>query len=107
MPIYNKLVRDKIPEIIKASGKGYRTKQLSEVDYIKELKRKLYEEITEYKESKTDEQATEELADILEVIDSLAIVHGSNFDELETIRRKEFIEQGGFQEKVFLIDVDD
>ncbi|WP_394187132.1 phosphoribosyl-ATP pyrophosphohydrolase [Metabacillus halosaccharovorans] len=107
MQIYNKLVRDKIPEIIKSSGKEYRTKQLNEGEYIKELRTKLYEEINEYIEADTDGQALEELADVLEIIHSLAEVHGSNFETVEEIRKKKHIKRGGFQEKIFLIDVDD
>ncbi|WP_216830319.1 nucleoside triphosphate pyrophosphohydrolase [Alkalihalobacterium elongatum] len=107
MPIYNKLVRDKIPAIIEAAGKGYRTKQLDDVEYIKELKIKLTEEMAEYQEVQTDGQAIEELADVLEIIHSLATVHGANIEEVEAIRKKKAEERGGFQEKIFLIDVDD
>ncbi|MFV8829540.1 phosphoribosyl-ATP pyrophosphohydrolase [Alkalihalobacterium sp. APHAB7] len=107
MPIYNKLVRDKIPAIIQAAGKGYRSKQLDEVEYIKELKIKLTEEIAEYEEAQTDGQALEELADVLEIMHSLASVHGAKFDEVEAIRKKKAEERGGFQERVFLIDVED
>lgn len=107
MPIYNKLVRDKIPEIIKSSGKEFRTKQLNEAEYIKELRTKLNEEISEYLESDLDSQALEELADVLEIIHSLAVVHGSNFETIEEIRKVKYIKRGGFQEKIFLIDVED
>lgn len=107
MPIYNKLVRDKIPEIIKSSGKEFRTKQLNEAEYIKELRTKLNEEISEYLEAATDAQALEELADVLEIIHSLAVVHGSNFEAVEDIRKAKHIKRGGFQEKIFLIDVED
>ena len=94
MPIYNKLVRDKIPEIIKSSGKEFRTKQLNE-------------ETNEYIEADSDAQALEELADVLEIIHSLAIVHGANFEAVEDIRKTKHIRRGGFQEKIFLIDVED
>ncbi|MBO1511126.1 nucleoside triphosphate pyrophosphohydrolase [Metabacillus bambusae] len=107
MPVYNKLVRDKIPEIIKSSGKEFRTKQLNGVGYIKELRTKLKEEINEYIEADTDGQALEELADILEIIHSLAVVHGSNFESVDDIRQDKYIKRGGFQEKIFLIDAED
>ncbi|MEB1809582.1 MAG: nucleoside triphosphate pyrophosphohydrolase [Bacillaceae bacterium] len=107
MPIYNKLVRDKIPAIIQATGKGYRTRPLDEVEYIKELKIKLSEEMAEYHEAQTDGQALEELADVLEIMHSLATVHGASFEEVEAIRKKKAEERGGFQEKIFLMDVDD
>ncbi|MGG0717045.1 nucleoside triphosphate pyrophosphohydrolase [Robertmurraya massiliosenegalensis] len=107
MPVYNKLVRDKIPEIIKSAGKECRTKELIEFEYIKELKIKLIEEVNEYQEAETDEQAIEELADILEIIHSLTTVHGGDFATLDAIRMKKFNERGGFQKKILLIDVDD
>ena len=107
MPIYNKLVRDKIPEIIKSSGKEYRTKHLNAGEYIKELRTKLNEETNEYIEADSDAQALEELADVLEIIHSLAIVHGANFEAVEDIRKTKHIRRGGFQEKIFLIDVED
>lgn len=107
MPIYNKLVRDNIPEIIKSSGKKFRTKQLNEDEYKKELKTKIYEELVEYQEAKTDEQALEELADVLEILHSLALIHGANYSKVEEIRQRKYEERGGFIEKIFLIDVDD
>lgn len=107
MPIYNKLVRDKIPEIIKSSGKELRTKQLNEDEYRRALKTKLYEEIVEYEEAKTDEQALEELADVLEILHSLALINGAGFEKLEEIRKKKYEERGGFRDKIFLIDVKD
>ena len=61
---YNKLVRDRIPEIIESSGKTCLTATLSDESYIHMLDLKLNEELTEYQESKS----MEELADLLEVI---------------------------------------
>jgi predicted house-cleaning noncanonical NTP pyrophosphatase (MazG superfamily) len=107
MPIYNKLVRDKIPVIIQTAGKGYRTKQLSETEYIKELIIKINEEITEYKEARTDKHAIEELADVLEIIQCLAKVHGTNMEEIEKIRKRKAEERGSFEDMIFLIDMDD
>ncbi|MCM3409562.1 nucleoside triphosphate pyrophosphohydrolase [Metabacillus litoralis] len=107
MAVYNKLVRDKIPEIIENTGKQFRTKILNEAEYIKELRNKLSEEITEYLEADTDEHALEELSDVLEIIHSLASVHGSNFEKIEDILNEKYIKRGGFQEKIFLIDVEE
>ena len=45
---YNKLVRDRIPEIIEASGKNCVTEILSDADYLKMLDAKLDEELAEY-----------------------------------------------------------
>ena len=64
MPIHNKLVRDKIPQIIKKSGKTPITKILDQEQYITELRKKSEEELQEYLSAKTNEEAIEELADL-------------------------------------------
>lgn len=104
---YNKLVRDKIPEIIERKGQRYTTKKLDTSSFIQELKAKFKEEITEYLATENDNDAIEELADILEIIHSLSRVHGGNFNDIEAARQKKFIERGGFTEKIYLINVED
>ena len=69
--IYNKLVRDKIPNIIKEKGETPIIKTLNEIEYKKELENKLYEEYKEVIESNGNDRI-EELADMLEVIKALA-----------------------------------
>ncbi|WP_010199933.1 nucleoside triphosphate pyrophosphohydrolase [Bacillus sp. m3-13] len=107
MPIYNKLVRDKIPQIIEATGKKYTIERLNDDDYIKCLKQKSYEELDEYCAAKSNEEAVEELADLLEVIHALANYHGFSMEEVEEVRKEKADKRGGFQEKVFLIEVED
>lgn len=107
MPVYNKLVRDLIPEVIQNSGKKFTTRILEDDEYIIELKKKLSEEIQEYKNATTDEEAIEELADILELMHALAKVHGANIQEIEKIRQDKAKKRGGFSEKIFLIEVED
>lgn len=107
MPTYNKLVRDKIPQIIEATGKKYTTKILNEQDYIKYLKEKSYEELDEYCAAQSKEEAVEELADLLEIIHALANYHGSSMEEVEKVRQEKAEKRGGFQEKIFLVEVED
>jgi predicted house-cleaning noncanonical NTP pyrophosphatase (MazG superfamily) len=107
MPIYNKLVRDKIPEVIKRSGKEFQTRILSDDEYKQELRKKLQEELEEYQLAPDDQSAIEELADMLELIHSITAIHGSNIEELEQVRIKKLTERGGFKDKVFLIEVAD
>lgn len=107
MPIYNKLVRDRIPQVLEAKSLVYRTRILHEEEYQKELVKKLKEESTEYFAAQNPKDSLEELADMLEVIRALAVVHGASWDELETIRERKAEARGGFQERVYLIDVDD
>lgn len=107
MPTYNKLVRDKIPEVIYNTGKTCRVRTLSDEDYLTELKKKCKEELEEYLSSSNDEEAVEELADLLELIHTLAQVHGSDPEKLEKVKLSKANKRGGFQEKIFLIDVSD
>jgi predicted house-cleaning noncanonical NTP pyrophosphatase (MazG superfamily) len=107
MPTYNKLIRDKIPEIIEKTDKKFRTRLLDNSEYQKELKIKLKEELEEYIEAQSDEAAIEELADMLEVIKSLSEIHNASFSEVERVRQQKEEVRGGFQERIFLIDVED
>ncbi|MGM0838016.1 MAG: nucleoside triphosphate pyrophosphohydrolase [Bacillota bacterium] len=107
MPIYNKLVRDKIPQVIEATGKNYTTEILNDQDYIKYLKEKSYEELDEYCASQSNEEAVEELDDLLEIIHALANYHGFSMEEVEKVRYEKAEKRGGFQEGIFLIEVKD
>ncbi|WP_226682879.1 nucleoside triphosphate pyrophosphohydrolase [Sutcliffiella horikoshii] len=107
MPIYNKLVRDKIPQIIEESGKKYTSEILDDTDYIKYLKIKSYEELDEYCAAQLNEEAVEELADILEVLHALANYHGFTMEEVEKFRKEKSEKRGGFQGQIFLVEVED
>ena len=98
---YNKLVRDKIPEIISATGKIFHTKILSGDEYNKMLDEKLQEELQEYLESKD----VEELADILEVIYAITESKGVSIKDLEKMRNDKARKRGAFKSKILLIDV--
>ncbi|KOR87820.1 nucleoside triphosphate pyrophosphohydrolase [Paenibacillus solani] len=107
MPVHNKLVRDLIPQVIESTGKEFRTRILDEEEYKKELIIKLKEESEEYFAAESSKESLEELADMLEVIRALTVVHGATWEELEALREKKVEARGGFQERVYLIDVDD
>lgn len=98
MKVYNKLVRDKIPEIIGADGKICKTRILSDEEYIAALEKKLSEEVEEYQADKN----MEEMADVLEVLRAICIARGYSLEELEALRAKKADERGGFVEKIFL-----
>lgn len=106
MPVYRKLVRDGIPNLITAQGKKYRVRTLEPKEYITELRKKLKEESEEYFQAASDEEALEELADMLEVIQALAETHGSNSAELEKLRAEKAERRGGFKDRIFLIEVE-
>ena len=99
--VYNKLARDKIPDIIESSGKTCTTAILSGEEYIRFLDAKLDEELTEYHK----DQNIEELADLLEVIRAAAIARGYSPEELERVRAEKAAERGGFEKRILLKEV--
>lgn len=107
MPTYNKLVRDRIPEIIENDGKTCNTRILDEADYIQEVNKKMHEELQEYEAAETSADAVEELADLLELIHAAAQHHGASIEELEQLRADKAAKRGGFEERIFLVDVED
>jgi predicted house-cleaning noncanonical NTP pyrophosphatase (MazG superfamily) len=107
MPVYNKLVRDLIPEVIEKTGKSFTARTLNDEEYIKELNKKAKEELTEYENARDQKEVVEEIADLLEVIHAMAQYHGTNMTEIERVREKKSIDRGGFKEKVLLIEVSD
>ncbi|MGR5962264.1 nucleoside triphosphate pyrophosphohydrolase [Bacillus paranthracis] len=107
MPTYNKLIRNKIPQIIKSNGKTPTTRILPEEEYIKEICKKTEEELTEYLEATTKEHKLEELSDLLELINALAEHEGTTLKEINNIRKKESRRKRGFSDRIFLIEVTD
>lgn len=98
---YNKLVRDRIPEIIEASGKSCVTEILSDADYLELLDAKLDEELAEYHK----DQNVEELADLLEVIYAAAKARGYTLEQLEVVRAEKASKRGAFEKKILLKEV--
>lgn len=94
---HDKLVRDRIPENIEASGRKCEWRRLSEAEYLARLDEKLNEELAEYQEDKS----LEELADLLEVVMAVAEARAS-FAEVEAIRRAKTEKRGGFAGRVLL-----
>lgn len=96
--IYNKLVRDKIPEIIKSKGEEVKFHIADDNEYLEKLKEKLIEESQEFFQS----ESVEEMADILEVIDALIKYKGFNSIELKNIREKKSEVRGKFDNKIII-----
>lgn len=98
---YDKLVRDRIPEIIEASGKECDITILSDEEYLKRVDAKLDEELAEYHR----EQNIEELADLMEVIFAAAKARGYSLEELEACRMEKAEKRGTFEKKILLTEV--
>jgi len=100
---HNKLIRDKIPEIIKANNGKYELKEMEESEFKRELRKKLIEEAKEVIEAEGKEATTKELADVLELIKSIAESENVTFNLVEEEQEKRREKRGGFKKKLFLI----
>lgn len=98
MKKYEKLVRDNIPEIIKNDGENPITHIAEEKEYEEALSRKLQEEVNEF----LNNPSIEEAADILEIIKAICELKNINISNLEEIRQKKAEERGGFNKRIIL-----
>ena len=98
---YHKLVRDRIPEIIEASGKTCKVEILSDEEYLRMVDAKLDEELAEYHK----DQNIDELADLMEVIYAAAIARGYTPERLDQVRAEKAVKRGGFQKRILLKEV--
>lgn len=104
MKVYNKLIRDNIPEIVmQKEGKTCNTRVLDDKEYLEELDKKLLEEVKEYEES----GEVLELADIMEVMLAILKTKGVTLEEFAKIREEKLNKRGGFEKKLFLISTED
>lgn len=101
MERYDKLVRDKIPEIIEDDGKEYKMEVMDDEEYKEYLKDKLLEETEEYLRS----GEVDELADVFEVVKTIAEDEGLGIADLEEMRKEKAKERGRFKKKIKLIEV--
>jgi len=101
MTVYNKLVRDRIPEVIEASGKKCEVRVLDDQEYILRLNQKLQEELQEY----LADQSVEELADMVELIQAILEFKEVSLDQFEQIRKEKHEVRGGFRKRLFLVNV--
>ena len=98
MKIFNKLVRDKIPQIIESNNEICHVEILDEKTYLEKLNEKLQEEMREYLES----GEIEELADLEEVLRAILDVKNVSYEEFESIRKSKVEKRGAFKKKIFL-----
>jgi predicted house-cleaning noncanonical NTP pyrophosphatase (MazG superfamily) len=97
-----KLVRDKIPDIIRASGRTAEVRQLDERSYLAALRDKLAEEAAELRGTNSAEDVLEEAADVLEVLISIAALHRHTLDDIVRVASEKRSERGGFDEQLWL-----
>lgn len=101
--IFNKLVRDKIPEIILADNAAPKTKILNQEEFIKELFNKAKEEIEELIKAQEDKkEVMKEISDVYEVLDAIIKNLGLNKEEVIKMQIDRRIKRGGFEKRIFL-----
>ena len=100
--IYDKLVRDKIPEIIENNGEEAIVRVLDDNEYRRELCWKLKEEVNEVLNATSKEQLIEELADVLEVLKAIANLEEKSMADVIEVAQEKKLEKGGFQKRLFL-----
>ena len=98
MKIYNKLVRDNIPQIMEENGARPVIKILNDEDYLKELNKKLLEEVNEY----LSDGNVEEIADIEEVLLAILKYKNISLENFNEIRTKKVTKRGAFDKRIFL-----
>jgi len=98
---YDKLVRDKIPQIIEKSGKKAIVETLDDQAYKKYLDIKLSEELQEYLSA----DSVDELADLVEVVYAILKYKGIDINDFESIRNRKAEERGSFDKKLLLKEV--
>lgn len=101
--LHNKLVRDKIPDIILETGAKCAYRKLSDEEFLEALNAKLNEEVAEYQES----GSVEELADILEVVYAIAYQKGYSIPMMEDLKKRKAVERGRFHKKIMLCFVEE
>lgn len=107
MPVYNKLVRNLIPQVIEEDGKRCVTKVLEPSEHLGEIKKKMQEEALEFQEANSTTDAVGELADILELVHAAIHIYGVSYEQLEQVRVQKKEKRGGFSEGIYLIEVED
>ena len=99
--IFNKLIRDKLPDIMRKRNIDVFDYVMEQEEYIQELKRKLLEEAQEVIDAKSESDIAEEIADVFEVAYALADAYGINYDQIEQARLHKKELRGGFDGKVY------
>ena len=96
-----KLVRDRIPEIIRADGREPDVRTLDDAEYLHELHVKLHEEADELAAASGD-QVAEELADVLEVVQAIARANGVDMGQVGRVADRKRSDRGGFNDRAYL-----
>lgn len=98
MKVYDKLVRDRIPEIIEASGSKCEVEVVNDDVALEYLYKKILEEVSELLEDKN----LDEIADVMEVLFAIGKKYGYSEDEVLGRRSEKKDARGGFEDNLIL-----
>lgn len=101
--LYNKLVRDNMPEILRAQGGEPETRTLDEAEFKKLIRLKLVTDAGEARVAATRDELIKELADVLEIAEAIAAVEGIPMTEVTETKFKRRAVRGGFEKRIYLI----
>lgn len=105
--MYQKLVRDQIPQIIESTGKKCSTRQLDKQQYHEALLQKMQEEMLEVSQATSAEERIEELADVMECLHAFMDLHQISEASVTAIQKKKAEQRGGFKQRIWLEEVYD
>jgi predicted house-cleaning noncanonical NTP pyrophosphatase (MazG superfamily) len=103
---FDKLIRDRLPEILRQSGVKVMQRIMTHEEYIASLKDKLLEEAEEVCEATSKDELLEELGDVFEVIITIAHNEGFKLEDIINIAEKKRNQRGGFMEKAYVDSVE-
>lgn len=104
--MYQKLVRDNIPEIIRQDGAEPKTRTLEQAEYLDKLLEKLEEEIIELQAARENKQdMAKEIGDVYEVLEAIIQAFGLSKEEIIKLQEERRQKRGGFDKKIFLESV--
>ncbi len=101
---YNKLIRDRIPEIIKEAGWIPTIRTLRKSEFLDTVKKKIREEAKELIRAKSEKGIMDEIVDIQELVDVLIKEVGMTKPKIEKLQIAKRTKRGGFKKRLFLIE---
>ena len=101
-----KLIRDRLPEIMRAQGITAFPRILTDGEYVAQLKLKIVEEAQEASAARDADELLWELADVMEVVRALAAATGLSLENIERARLEKRERRGGFDARVYNTAVD-
>lgn len=108
MTQYNKLIRDRIVEIIESDGLEYKTRVLEDAEFKQELLKKIVEESNEVLEAGNNrEELVKEIGDVLEVIDAIVDAFELDRNTIENVKQERKEKRGGFENRIFLEEMEE